>query len=128
VESAGKWAVGGGDRDGSPLVHQGFAYVVQHGFCKCLDAKTGELKWSQPNGGLQNSLSSPVLADGKIIATLVSGHEGGGSVVMYKASPGKYEEAGRFNPHVVECSSPAIAGGMLYLRCEDGIHCYDLMK
>lgn len=128
VEVGGKWDLGGGDRDGSPLVYQGFAYVVQHGACKCMDAKSGELKWSQPNGNLQNSLSSPILADGKIIATLVSGHEGGGSVVMYKAAPGKYEEGGRFNPHVVECSSPAIAGGKLYLRCEDGIYSYNLAK
>ena len=128
AEPAGKWELGGGDRDGSPIVYQGYAHVVQHGFRKCLDAKTGEVKWAKPNDPLQNSLSSPILADGKIIATQVGGHEGGGSVVLYLASPDKYQQAGLFNPHVVECSSPAISAGKLYLRCEDSIRCYDLTK
>jgi outer membrane protein assembly factor BamB len=124
----GKWNLGGGDRDGSPIIYQGNAYVVQHGFRKCMDIKTGDVKWAQPNPPLQNSLSSPILADGKIIATLVASHEGGGDVLMYKATPEKYEACGQFSPHVVECSSPAIANGKLFLRCEDSIRCYDLTK
>lgn len=48
------------------------------------------------------------------------------AVRMYKPTPEKFEELGRFNPVVANCTSPVIANGKLYLRLEDGVACYDL--
>jgi hypothetical protein len=48
-------------------------------------------------------------------------------MLMFKANPAKYEELGQFDAGVVECSSPTIAGGKLFVRAIDGIACYDLM-
>jgi hypothetical protein len=66
-------------------------------------------------------------------------------VAMFKATPEHYEELGRFPSNYSEytnsglittCSSPAIAGGRLYLRCGGNVArrgvlggcvaCYDL--
>jgi hypothetical protein len=69
--------------------------------------------------------SSPVLADGKIIA-MIEETEDRFYVVMYRATPDKFEELGRFNPHAGPGASPAIAGGKLYLRLQDCLACYDL--
>ena len=69
--------------------------------------------------------SSPILADGKIFA-LPEENEDSLFVLMYRATPEKFEELGRFNPHAGPGASPSIVGGKLYLRLQDSIACYDL--
>src|SRR4029077_13041278 len=54
-------------------------------------------------------------------------------IVIFRATPDKYVEVGRFNPHAASCESPAIANGKLYFRTEsaDGdysVVCYDLAE
>jgi hypothetical protein len=63
-----------------------------------------------------------VLADDKIFFC----SENGVSVV--KATPEKFEELGHFAPAgpPLNLTSPAIAGGKLYLRRADCVVCYDL--
>jgi len=111
-----------GDRGSSPLIYQDHVYhpPAEYGrmIC-CMDLKTGARKWTQlvPGG-----VCSPIVADGKIIASVND------FIIMYKATPEKYEELGRFPiPKGMRAwTSPAFAGGKLYLRHLDGIVCYDL--
>jgi hypothetical protein len=112
---------------GSQIVADGCVYHTG-GHCfnpqlRCLDVKTGLTKWDVPGGAWQKEIrcSSPVLADGKIIAVACES-----AAIMFKASPEKYEELGRFDPHVAACTSPAIAGGRMYLRLDNCVACYDL--
>jgi hypothetical protein len=79
-------------------------------------------------------ISTPILADGKLIVPLVNCHNFHGGAVgqdliqMVKATPDeKCVQLGVFNPNAL-CSmtSPALAGGKLFLRLEDRVACYDL--
>ena len=93
----------------------------------CLSLKTGETKWKNRSPGGANICSSPILADGKIIMpTGVPGPHSGFALEMIQPSPEKYISLGTFNPEMAQCSSPAFAGGKLYLRLWDGVACYDL--
>ena len=102
---------------------------------KCLDLRTGEFNWKKALPGGVAEDSSPVLADGKIFTALGAAHQltkGFGdltySLAMIKVCPDKYVEQGVFNPHMCMMTSPALAGGKLYLRLLDGIACYDLQE
>ena len=58
---------------------------------------------------------------------------GDGTVVMAEANPQKYVEVARFLPPRPETkepawSSPVVIGGMLYLRDQDQLLCYDLRQ
>jgi outer membrane protein assembly factor BamB len=115
-------------RGESPLVFEDNVYMS--GGChsdnplRCLNLKTGETKWN-PRKMPSAETSSPVLADGKIIALLEEAEESL-FVVMYRATPEKYEELGRFNPKAGPGASPAIVDGRMYLRLQDAVACYDL--
>ncbi len=114
-------------RAGSTLVWQDLVYAASdHTNITCLDLKSGTVKWT---GKQVSSYCSPVEADGKII--LPRGTNTILSVEMFRATPEGYVNLGSFLPYVqghgmVPCSSPALAGGKLYLRLEDGVACYDL--
>lgn len=108
------------DRGASAIIHQDCVYIVG-GRIGCADLKTGAVKWEKPAGG---EITSPIMADGKII----SGVDSCSATVIFRASPEKYEELGRAKLSQLTCSSPAIAGGKLYLRLVDGVACYDLTK
>ena len=107
------------DRGASALIYQDCVYIVG-GRIGCLDLKTGGVKWEQKAGG---EITSPILVDGKII----SGIENCAWTVMFKAAPEKYEELGRAKLEQLTCSSPAVAGGRLYVRLNDGVGCFDLV-
>lgn len=119
------WETGGfgSDRMGSPFIYQDHVYVNGGGL-GCVDLKTGAIVWRGPG----TQLSSPVEADGKIFAYFNGPGEvqWGCSLLMCKAVPDQYQELGRFIPNGSSCSSPAIAGGKLYLRQKDGVACYDI--
>jgi outer membrane protein assembly factor BamB len=118
-------------RGDSLIIYQDSVYVGSTNPLRCMDLKTGEVKWE--NKQIANMYSSPILADGKILYPF--GH-GWSSLfmVMFKATPEKFEELGRFPKEgekgiVTSCSSPAIANGKLYLRLSGKdycVACYDL--
>ena len=118
----------------SPLVYQGSMFVNTGQSFSCADFETGAEKWSK--GGIGTDMNSPISADGKIIAFCGPGHshtDVGCGIVIFRATPDKYTEVGRFNPHAASCESPAIANGKLYFRTEsaDGdysVVCYDLVE
>ncbi len=80
------------------------------GIVTCIDGKTGKKKWQERIGG--SFWSSPVRAGDKLFCV-----SGDGEVVVLAASE-HYELLGR-NPLNEPCrSTPAIAGGRMYVRTE----------
>ena len=117
------WKVNGGSRGASPLIYHEHAYFFGgQGHATCVDLKTGQVKWDKL--GVTGEVASPIAADGKIIYSPVAGP----NIGMFKASPQKFEELGRFPANISNCSSPAIADGRLYVRMNDHIACYDLLE
>jgi outer membrane protein assembly factor BamB len=116
------WSVPNTDDRSGPIIHDGKVYIVggTRGSACCLDLESGKVCWTEPLGHAQ--YSSPVLADGKIIA--VNGDE----LVVFKATPAKFELIGRAKLDLEKWSSPAIAGGRLFLRTSKNVVCYDLRK
>ena len=109
------WRVATGAPYVSSLVHvDGVLYMAGDvGVLSAIDAKSGERLWQERAGGVFTA--SPVAADGKVY--LLS--EDGQTIVL---------AAGR-NPRVLarnrldarQLASPAIAGGRLFIRTDDGV-------
>jgi outer membrane protein assembly factor BamB len=88
---------------------------------KCLDARTGEIKWSQdnlPNGGL-------TAANGKLIILT-----GRGELVIAEASPAGFHPLARVQVLEGKCwTMPVLANGKLYCRNAKGdLVCLDLQS
>jgi hypothetical protein len=86
----------------------------------CFDVNTGEVKWKGRD--ISETSGVAILADGKMIGNCADG------TIMYRATPEKYEELGRFKSNATLCQSPAIVVGKMFLRLKDGVACYDLTK
>lgn len=117
------WQKGFSDYEGD-VTFQDHLYMVY----QCVDLKTGEVNWK---GKLPWTVAPPILADGKVIGQpegTVNCWVGVAPLVMFKATPEKYIELGRFNPRACFMSSPAFSNGKLFLRLEDGMACYDLRE
>jgi outer membrane protein assembly factor BamB len=91
----------------------GFNGVINRkGQLRCLDAKTGAVRWTQEDmmGGL-------MIADGKLIIALVPG-----SLVIADATPDAYRELARAAKVTDgECwTMPVLSNGRIYMRTTDG--------
>jgi outer membrane protein assembly factor BamB len=94
----------------SPLVYDGLVYLCrENGTLICLDAKTGEEKYSQK---LHAAIyrASPVYADGNLYLTARDGF-----ITVVKAGP-KFEKVAVNELHDDLAASPAISNGIIYLR------------
>jgi outer membrane protein assembly factor BamB len=107
-----------------PVYKDGFVYGMisfkqyGNGPLKCVDLKTGAVKWEQPGFGAGNVL----IAGDKLVALSDDGH-----VVVVKASPDSYQELARFKAINGKCwTSPALANGKLYVRSTKEGACFDL--
>ncbi len=80
------------------------------GIVTCIDGLTGAKKWRQRIGG--NFSGSPVRAGDRMYGVSVDGD------VVVLAAADKYEELGRMPLGETCRSTPAIAGGRMYLRTE----------
>lgn len=110
----------------------------------CLNLETGASKWkSATYTDCGVSIVPPVVADGKMFNSICRGNDHatrsawrpedaasgvyGYALEMVRASPeGGYVRLGKFSPGICNFSSPALAGGMLYLRLDKCVACYDL--
>jgi outer membrane protein assembly factor BamB len=124
------WQKGGfSDHDGD-VIYQDYLYMIR----QCVDLKTGEVNWKDK---LPWSIAPPILADGKVFGLLeATGSQGGKNwpwsgfapIVMFKATPEKYVELGKFEPGACPMSSPAFSDGKLFVRTVYGMACYDLRQ
>jgi hypothetical protein len=89
-----------------------------NGPLKCVDLKTGEVKWAQPGFGSGNV----VLVGNHLVAL-----SDDGQVVLVEATPAGYKELARTRAIRGKCwSSPAISNGRLYVRSTTETACFDL--
>lgn len=85
---------------------------------KCLDLKTGEIKWEKTGYGNGNV----ILAGDKLIALSDDGH-----VSLVQASPDGLKELAKFKAVSGKCwTTPALADGRLYVRSTREGACFDL--
>lgn len=110
---------GSGPPMASPLLYQGLLYVLpQRGnTVTCFDAKTGAQVYQERIPDAQGFTSSPWAYDGKIFCLDQSGQ-------TFVLTAGKEFKVLAKNPlNEMFWSSPAIAGGALYLRGVDHLFC-----
>jgi outer membrane protein assembly factor BamB len=100
----------------SPLYHAGRLYIVSdNGVATCFDAKTGREVWSERLGGAFTS--SPVLVGELVYVT----NEAGRTYVL-KTGP-KFEQVAANDLGEGVLSTPAVAGGRIYLRTAGSLNC-----
>jgi len=124
------WTVPFNDDFTAPLIDGKYLYVLggsdfygketKPGKAMCLELETGRVMWEEPMS-LAN-YGSLALADGKLIGVV------GKELVMFRASPEKFQLVGRTDLSLERWISPAIADGKVYLRTAKKIVCYDLAK
>lgn len=108
----------------TPVQKDGYLYGMisykkfGQGPLKCIEVKTGQLKWEQPGFGAGNV----VLARDYLIALSDTGE-----IVLIKASPDSYQEVARTKGIEGKCwSTPALSNGRLYVRSTKEGACFDL--
>ena len=112
--------------------HGGLVLVDDHIYCGhghnkglplCVEMKTGKVAW-RPGRGPGTGSAAVVYADGHLYFRYEDG-----VIALIQATPKEYVVKGTFRmaselgkswPH------PVVAGGMLYLRDEDALLCYDV--
>jgi outer membrane protein assembly factor BamB len=120
VEAGGKgelWRRPAGTPDvSSPLIYDGYVYLCREndGPLICVDAKTGEVKYSERLHAARYR-ASPVAADGKIYLTARDG-----VVTVVKAGP-KFEKLAENKLPDETAASPVVSGGRIYLRGFDAL-------
>ncbi len=92
----------------SSVIHDGYIYGFDNNILKSVAVADGERMWAKRGFG-EGSL---ILADGHLIILTERGQ-----LVLAKATPEGFEEASRFQAIEGKCwTSPALAGGKLYIR------------
>jgi outer membrane protein assembly factor BamB len=115
----------GGNRGSSPAVYDGLVYALGRSVF-CVDLETGERKWSA--GKHHTESTSPIVADGKVIAWIASKKDRKWHLIQFPAGADGFELHGDMTMLPAFYSSPSIANGKLYVRLIDGVVCYDLRK
>lgn len=104
---------------GSPIVHEG---LVFHGCGEkhlCIELETGKVRWEEV---VNSTISSPLLADGKIIV-----QENNGTHIRFiKADPSSYQVLARAKADAMGCASPVVSDGRLFVRQKDKLVCFDV--
>jgi outer membrane protein assembly factor BamB len=86
------------------------------GIVTCLTAATGDVRYQERVGG--NFFGSPVLADGRLYCVSAEGE-----LVAVRASD-KFNVLGRYDLNETCRSTPAVALGCLFVRCERHLWCF----
>ena len=118
-----------GDKDvaslwSTPVQKEGFLYGMisfkrfGSGPLKCVDLKTGAIRWEQPGFG-----AGQVILTGKYLLALADD----GQLVIVEAVPDAYKEVARFKAVAGKCwSTPALSNGHLFVRSTKEGACFDL--
>jgi outer membrane protein assembly factor BamB len=108
----------------TPVCKDGYLYGIiaykqfAHGPLKCVDVKTGAVKWEQAGFGTGN-----VLLAGNCLVALSDD----GRVLLVEASPTGYKELANFKAIAGKCwSTPALSDGRLYVRSTKEGACLDV--
>jgi outer membrane protein assembly factor BamB len=104
----------------TPLVYEGLLYVLyDRGFLACYDAKTGKEVYAKRRlgGGATAFTASPWAYDGKVFCL----SEDGDTFVVQAGK--EFKLLGRNRLGEMSMSTPAIAGGSLFLRTQTKLYC-----
>ncbi len=103
----------------SPVLYKDAIYGFDDATLRCLDLKTGEVKWSRDGFG-KGGLS---LADGKLLVLSASG-----DLVIAEASADAFKQISKVKALSGNCwTSPVLANGRIYCRSGEGnIACVDV--
>lgn len=105
--------------DSSPLIKNGYAYLIGAGMRMCVNLYTGNIIRKIP---AKHDISSPILADGKILAYEINGS----FLKMIDCNPNNFEEIQKAKINALKCTSPSLAGTKLLVRKENKIICLEL--
>ena len=105
----------------SPIIHGGYVFLADNDIQQCFDLANGSQRWSEAVPG---SISSPVLADGKLFMLINSGN----NVQMLRADGTARTELGKANVKATWVPSPTIAAGKLLVRMKDRVRCFSLVE
>ncbi len=116
------------NQHGGIVVEEGYAYGTTQnykgGIWVCLNLADGEIAWDER--GIRKG--SCTFAEGMIYGM----SEADGAVCLFKATPEKYEETGRFRlPEEgsgMYWAHPVVCGKRLYLRHSHFLYCYDVAE
>jgi outer membrane protein assembly factor BamB len=108
----------------TPVARDGYLYGMfqfkeyANGPVKCVDIKTGEVKWEQPGFGP----GQVILAGDRVIALADNG-----DLVTFQASPTGYHELSRARVLQGKCwTTPIVANGMIFARSTKEAVCLDV--
>ncbi len=110
----------GGPSAASPLVFQGFIYILEQngGMVSCYDAKTGKPAYKRERlQGARTFWASPWAYDGKIFCL-----DDGGTTHVIQAGP-EFKILGKNKLSDQFWATPALAGGAVILRGIDDLYC-----
>jgi outer membrane protein assembly factor BamB len=88
----------------------------------CVNAATGEIKWSQPGFGRGEKDNASVIVTGKHLLVFTES----GELILVAADAANYRELGRLQVAGSNWCYPAYAGGRLYFRDGKELYCLDL--
>jgi outer membrane protein assembly factor BamB len=110
-----------GPQTASPLLYGGYIYVLEErgGFLSCYDTKSGEKVYKERLPGARGFTSSPWAGDGKIYCL-----DDGGTTYVVQAGT-TFKVLGKNAVPEMCWSSPAVAGGALFLRTVDHLYCVE---
>ena len=112
---------------GGFILSNGYIYSGtknNNGFPICVEMKTGEVKWGGEIRGAGNGSAAVTMADSQIIFRYEDG-----KLALVNATPSGYELHGTFTPEFQQGKSwahPVVSNGLLYLREQNKLMCYDL--
>ena len=108
----------------TPVVKDGYLYGMfqfkeyANGPVKCVDIKTGDVKWEQPGFGP----GQVILVGDRVLALADNGE-----LVSFAASPTKYTELSRTKVLDGKCwTTPILANGLIFARSTKEAVCLDV--
>jgi outer membrane protein assembly factor BamB len=108
-----------GPSTASPLLYDGYLYILEErgGLIACYDAGTGKQVYKERLSGARGFTSSPWAYDGKIFCL-----DDDAQTFVVKAGP-EFKQLGKNRLSGMCWSSPAVAGGALFVRTVDQLYC-----
>jgi hypothetical protein len=84
-----------------------------------VELESGKIRWEDK---INSTISSPLLADGKIIVQ----ENNGTHIRLIKADPASYQLLARAKADAMGCASPIVSNGRMFVRQKDKLVCFDL--
>ncbi len=105
--------------DSSPILANGHAYLIGAGMRLCVKLDSGEVIRKIK---AKHDISSPILADGKILAYEINGS----FLMMIDSDPNHFKAIQKAKINALKCTSPSLIGSRLLVRKQNKIVCLEM--